>query len=98
MRIRVSVVPRAKKTGIEPLPDGGVRVRVAAPAEGGRANAAVVEALAEHFGVPPRAVTILQGMTSRSKLVEILYRVTFQCVQEGILLRRVGTHDVLRQP
>ena len=26
------------------------------------------------------------------------YRVTFQFVQEGVLLRRVGTHDVLRQP
>lgn len=26
------------------------------------------------------------------------YRVTFQFVQEGALLRRVGTHNVLRQP
>ena len=26
------------------------------------------------------------------------YRITFQFVQEGILLRRVGTHNVLRQP
>ena len=26
------------------------------------------------------------------------YRVTFQFVQEGVLLRRIGTHDVLRQP
>ena len=26
------------------------------------------------------------------------YRITFQHVQEGILLRRIGTHDVLRQP
>lgn len=25
------------------------------------------------------------------------YRITFQFVQEGVLLRRVGTHDVLRQ-
>ena len=26
------------------------------------------------------------------------YRVTFQFVQEGVLLRRLGTHNVLRQP
>ncbi len=26
------------------------------------------------------------------------YRVTFQMVAEGILLRRAGTHDVLRHP
>ena len=26
------------------------------------------------------------------------YRMTFQFVQEGALLRRVGTHNVLRQP
>lgn len=72
MRLRITVVPRAKKSGVEQLADGGLRVRVAAPAEGGRANAAVIEALATHFGVPQRAVTILHGMTSRSKLVEIL--------------------------
>lgn len=73
-RIRITVVPRAKTRAVEPLPDGGLRVRVAAPAEGGRANAAVIEALADHFGVPRRAVTILHGMTSRSKLIEILTR------------------------
>ena len=26
------------------------------------------------------------------------YRVTFQFVQEGVLLRRIGTHNVLRRP
>lgn len=26
------------------------------------------------------------------------YRITFQFVQEGALLRRIGTHDILRQP
>ena len=26
------------------------------------------------------------------------YRITFQWVREGALLRRVGTHDVLRHP
>ncbi len=70
-RIRVRVVPRAKHSGIEPLSDGGWRVKVTAPAEDGRANAAVIELLAQHFKVPKRAVTIRRGLTSRSKLVEI---------------------------
>ena len=26
------------------------------------------------------------------------YRITFQFVQEGVFLRRVGTHNALRQP
>ncbi|MBI4358640.1 MAG: type II toxin-antitoxin system RelE/ParE family toxin [Candidatus Omnitrophica bacterium] len=26
------------------------------------------------------------------------YRITFQFVQEGVLLRRIGTHDILREP
>lgn len=26
------------------------------------------------------------------------YRLTFQFVEEGVILRRVGTHDVLRRP
>lgn len=26
------------------------------------------------------------------------YRITFQVVREGVLLRRIGTHNVLRQP
>jgi uncharacterized protein YggU (UPF0235/DUF167 family) len=42
------------------------------PAEGGRANEAVIEALANHFSVPKRAVTILQGVTSRSKLIKVI--------------------------
>ena len=72
MRIHVRVVPRAKRGGVEPLPDGSLKVRVSAPAEDGRANAAVIEALAEYFDVPRRAVIIRQGVTGRSKLIEIL--------------------------
>ncbi len=26
------------------------------------------------------------------------YRITFQYIQEGILLRKIGTHDILRHP
>ena len=26
------------------------------------------------------------------------YRITFQFVEEGVLLRKIGTHNILRQP
>ena len=71
MRITVRVVPRAGRRAVEPQMDGSLKVRVTEPAEGGRANEAVVEALAEHFGVPRRRVTIVRGHTARLKLIEI---------------------------
>lgn len=37
----------------------------------GAANEGVVRVLADHFGVPPRDVTILRGHTSRMKRVEV---------------------------
>ncbi len=71
MRIEVHVRPRAGRRSVEMEPDGRCVVRVTEPAEDGRANDALIASLAEHFGVPKRAVTIVRGHTSRSKLVEI---------------------------
>ncbi|MBI4566169.1 MAG: DUF167 domain-containing protein [Planctomycetes bacterium] len=70
-RFEVRVVPRSKRRGVEPGPEGSLVVRVEPPPEDGRANRAVVEVLADHFGVPKRAVVIVRGETSRRKLVEI---------------------------
>ena len=74
-RIDVRVIPHAKRRAISMSPDGTLVVKVTEPAEGGQANAAVLEALAKHFNVPTRCVTILRGATARRKLVEI-YRST----------------------
>jgi uncharacterized protein (TIGR00251 family) len=71
MRLQVRVTPRTRKPGIETAGDGTLVVKVREPAEDGRANAAVIEALAGHFGVPKRAVTIVHGHAGRRKLVEI---------------------------
>lgn len=71
MRIQVKVVPRAKQPGVEQLADGTWRVAVAAPAEGGKANAAAIETLAGHFDVPKSAVRILRGLANRRKEIEI---------------------------
>lgn len=71
MRIEVRVMPRARRRAVERSSEGTFRMKVTEPAEGGRANAAVIEALAEQFDVPKRSVTILRGLTSRRKLIEI---------------------------
>jgi uncharacterized protein len=71
MRLQIRVTPRSRKPGIEVAGDGTLVVKVREPAEDGRANAAVIEMLAGHFGIAKRAVTILHGHGSRRKLVEV---------------------------
>ena len=46
-------------------------VAVHAPAVDGRANEAVIAALAEEFGVRPRDVRLVSGQTSRTKIVAV---------------------------
>lgn len=50
---------------------GGLRVSVTAPAVDGRANEAVIVALAEAFGLRRGAVEVLSGHTARRKRVRI---------------------------
>ncbi len=68
----VRVVPNASRAAVVGrMADGVLKVKVCAPPEGGRANDAVVELLADIFGVPRRAVSILSGQSSRNKRVGI---------------------------
>lgn len=53
------------------LDDGTYEVAVSEPSVGGRANAAIREAVAEHFGIPYLKVKIVSGWTSRQKVLEI---------------------------
>jgi uncharacterized protein (TIGR00251 family) len=76
MTVVVQVRPRSGRRAVEVRADGSLLVRVTEPAEDGRANAAVIEALAAHFGVARRLVSIARGATSRRKLVEIPGRPT----------------------
>jgi uncharacterized protein (TIGR00251 family) len=48
-----------------------IKVRLAARAVDGKANAALIEFLAEHFKVPRRNVRIESGLKSRQKRVVI---------------------------
>ncbi|MDP1899186.1 MAG: DUF167 domain-containing protein [Rubrivivax sp.] len=63
----VAVSPNARRTGVDGLHDGALRVRLVAPPVEGRANAALVDWLADELGLPRRAVQLLRGESSRRK-------------------------------
>ena len=67
----VLVQPRASRAKLGPVHDGRLKVAVTAPPVDGEANAAVIEALADAFGVRKAAVTIVRGETGRRKTVRI---------------------------
>ena len=50
---------------------GRLKVRLAARAVDGKANEALIQFLASHYGVAKRNVRIVSGLKSRQKRVEI---------------------------
>jgi uncharacterized protein len=71
IELRVKVVPGASRTRlVGPLGDA-LRVAVAAPPEGGKANAALVKLLAELLAVKRSEITIVSGHTNQLKRVAV---------------------------
>lgn len=71
IRFSVRVIPRASTSRVEGARDGVLRIRLSAPPVAGAANAALLTLLAEALGVRPRAVVLVAGEVSRTKVVEV---------------------------
>ena len=71
VRITIRVRPGSAHPGVGGDYDGALVVRVSARAVEGRATAAAIDAVAAAFGVHPRAVTLLTGAASRTKVVDV---------------------------
>ncbi len=71
LTLALHVQPGAKRTEVSGLHGVALKIRVAAPAVDGKANAVLLRFLAEAFGVPLRRVRIVRGATSRDKTVEV---------------------------
>ncbi len=76
MQIAVRVTPRGGRDGVDGWirDDAGrllLKVRVAAAAADGQANAAVIAFLAKALGRPKSALTLVSGQTARVKRVEV---------------------------
>ena len=58
-----------------------------------------LERFVDNFRHPSLHVKKMEGVKDIWEMrVTDTYRITFQFIAEGVFLRRVGTHDVLRQP
>lgn len=68
----VRVIPRAKQNSITLDNDGTVRVHTTTAPTDGRANDAVIRALAKYWDVPRSSIQIIRGETSHNKVVQIV--------------------------
>jgi uncharacterized protein (TIGR00251 family) len=67
LKIAVTVKPNAKKAQVVELAEKQYRVA----AQDGKATRALVDILADHFGVAKSTVKIIRGHSARHKLIEI---------------------------
>ena len=70
-RVRLRVSPGANTAHVVGRHGEAWKVRVAAPAEGGRANEAVVRLLAETLSIPREDVSLVSGLGARDKIVQL---------------------------
>jgi hypothetical protein len=70
MKIRVDVKPNSRAPGVEPVEDHLV-VRVKEPPKEGKANEAVLRAVADYYGVPQRDIRLVSGSSGRHKVIEL---------------------------
>ena len=71
MKISIKVKTNSKIEKIQSSPNGWI-VNVKSPAKEGKANEAVVKAVADYLGVSKSMVKIKSGFKSKFKLIEIM--------------------------
>jgi len=71
VKLRVRVIPNARRTEFSGSREGEAVLRLNAPAIEGKANKAAIEFLARHFGISRSRVTLVAGEKARHKVFEI---------------------------
>jgi uncharacterized protein (TIGR00251 family) len=69
--LQLKVKPGSRRESLVEQPDGSWIACVKAPPVDGKANAAVIELVARHFGVRKAQVTIRSGLSGRMKRIQI---------------------------
>lgn len=69
--LAVRLTPRASRDGIDGVKEGRIQARVRAVPEDGRANAALVELVADEIDVPKSTIEVTAGHIARLKSLHI---------------------------
>lgn len=72
MKVIVTAKPNAKVAEVKQVDQTHFAVAVKEPPRGGKANQAIVKALAEHFGVSFSRVVLISGFSSKQKVFEVI--------------------------
>ncbi len=75
-KFSIKLTPNAKKNEVtedevDMLGMRCLKAKVNQPPEDGKANAALIELLSEFLGVRKNKIKIVQGLTSRNKIIDI---------------------------
>ena len=69
--LTLHIQPGAKKTEVAGKHGDALKIRLAAPPVDGKANAALINFVADRLGLAKSAVSLKSGQTSRRKVLEI---------------------------
>lgn len=69
--IVVRVQPKASHSRVVGICGAQLKIAVTEPAEGGKANAAVIALLAKVLGLPRTRLELVSGQTSRTKRIRV---------------------------
>jgi uncharacterized protein len=71
-RIKVRLIPNARKNEFAGYRDDELVLRISAPPVEGKANKAAVEFISRFLALPRSSVSVVSGEKSRHKIVEII--------------------------
>jgi len=73
LKLPIHATPGAHSTEAAGAHGNALRVRLAAPPVDGKANAALIEWVAQAFGVPKARVELLRGASGRQKMLGVQF-------------------------
>lgn len=70
-KFKVHISPNARTSSIQRRVDGSLHIHVNAPPEKGKANERLIEIISDWLQISKKEIRIVQGTTSKIKLLEI---------------------------
>jgi len=83
--LKVQAKPRASRDEFAGVTGDTLKIRITAPPVDGKANAHLIEFLAQHFGVAKSRISLLRGHSTHTKWLRIVAPAKFPSSLESCL-------------